>query len=250
MLVQAVTIFPEMFAALCSWGVTGRALKQGLWQFAAVNPRDFADNRLGYIDDRPFGGGPGMIMQAPPLQAALNAAQQRAGGTAKTVYLSPQGVPLTHEKTRRLAEEKALILLCGRYEGIDERLLQVNEIEEISVGDFVVSGGELPAMMLADAVLRHIPGVLGDARSVQEDSFAGGLLDCPHYTRPTEFCGVGVPDVLLSGDHGAIARWRLKQSLQRTLVRRPDLLAAKMFNPQESELLAEIRTKQADNSIS
>lgn len=220
--IQVITIFPEMFAALTDFGVTGRALKQKLWQFSSINPRRFANNELGYIDDRPFGGGPGMIMQAPPLQAALDYAKQQ-DSSAKVIYLSPQGKPLNHEKVLSLAQEKALILLCGRYEGIDERILQHNEIEEISIGDFVVSGGELPAMMLIDAVLRHQPQVLGDERSAKEDSFCHHLLDCPHYTRPVEFAGLTVPEVLLSGNHAEIAKWRLEQSQQRTKQRRPDL---------------------------
>lgn len=220
--IQVITIFPEMFVALTDFGVTGRALKQKLWQFSSINPRRFANNELGYIDDRPFGGGPGMIMQAPPLQAALDYAKQQ-DSSAKVIYLSPQGKPLNHEKVLSLAQEKALILLCGRYEGIDERILQHNEIEEISIGDFVVSGGELPAMMLIDAVLRHLPQVLGDERSAKKDSFCQQLLDCPHYTRPVEFAGLTVPEVLLSGNHAEIAKWRLEQSQQRTKQRRPDL---------------------------
>ncbi|MDO5685986.1 MAG: tRNA (guanosine(37)-N1)-methyltransferase TrmD [Neisseria sp.] len=249
MYIQAITLFPEMFAALTEYGVTGRALKQGLWRFDALNPRRFADNKLGYIDDRPFGGGPGMIMQAPPLQAALDAARQQAEN-AVTIYLSPQGKPLTHDMTVALAQQENLIVLCGRYEGIDERLFARNAIQEICIGDFVVSGGELPAMMLIDAVLRHRPQVLGDERSAQEDSFGNGLLDCPHYTRPVEFCGLGVPEVLLSGNHAAIAQWRLKQSLQRTRTRRPDLWERRSLTPQESRLLQEILSEQQDNSIS
>ena len=223
MKIQAITLFPEMFDSIIGYGVTGRAAKQRLWQFSAINPRRFADNKLGYIDDRPFGGGPGMIMMAPPLKAAIDAAQaETISGRGRVIYLSPQGSPLTHGKVSELARLDDLILLCGRYEGIDERLLQSSVDEEISIGDFVVSGGELPAMMLMDAVLRLVPGVLGDMQSAEQDSFSDGLLDCPHYTKPLEFQGMVVPEVLRSGNHGLIARWRLKQSLQRTLARRPD----------------------------
>lgn len=246
MFVQAITLFPEMFDGITAHGVTGRALQQGLWQFEAVNPRRFADNRLGYIDDRPFGGGPGMIMMAPPLQAAVRFAQSRyRGDSSRVIYLSPQGCPLKHPDVCRLAQYDNLVLLCGRYEGVDERVLQSCVDEEISIGDFVVSGGELPAMMLMDAVLRLIPGVLGDSRSAEQDSFADGLLDCPHYTRPAEFQGMGVPEVLTSGNHAAIAEWRLEQALRRTLARRPDLLVGRDLLPQEARLLEKIQKEQA-----
>lgn len=247
MLIQAITLFPEMFAAITGHGVTGRALKQQIWSFEAINPRCFADNKLGYIDDRPFGGGPGMIMMAPPLKAALDEARTRQQGSSKVIYLSPQGEPLNHLKAVELAGLDNLVLLCGRYEGIDERLLQQEVDEEICIGDFVVSGGELPAMMLIDAVLRLIPGVLGDMQSAKQDSFANGLLDCPHYTRPTEFQGMAVPDVLRSGNHGLIAEWRLKQALQRTLARRPDLLDKRDLTPQESRLLQQIQQEEQDS---
>lgn len=245
MKIQAITLFPEMFDSITGYGVTGRAAKQGLWQFSAINPRRFADNKLGYIDDRPFGGGPGMIIMAPPLKAAIDAAQaETISGRGRVIYLSPQGSPLTHGKASELARLDDLILLCGRYEGIDERLLQSSVDEEISIGDFVVSGGELPAMMLMDAVLRLVPGVLGDMQSAEQDSFSDGLLDCPHYTKPLEFQGMVVPEVLRSGNHGLIARWRLKQSLQRTLARRPDLLTRRSLIPQEARLLQEIEQEQ------
>lgn len=247
MLIQAVTLFPEMFDSITCHGVTGRALKQNLWQFNAINPRRFADNKLGYIDDRPFGGGPGMIMMAPPLSAAITAAKAQ-NDQGKVIYLSPQGTPLTHSKACELATEKHLILLCGRYEGIDDRLLQQEVDEEICIGDFVVSGGELPAMMLMDAVLRLLPGVLGDSRSAEQDSFADGLLDCPHYTRPIEFQGMAVPEVLRSGNHALIAEWRLKQALQRTLARRPDLLEKRELTPQESRLLQEIKQEERESN--
>ncbi|MDO4878420.1 MAG: tRNA (guanosine(37)-N1)-methyltransferase TrmD [Neisseria sp.] len=245
MKIQVVTLFPEMFDSITGYGVTGRALKQGIWRFCAINPRRFADNRQGYIDDRPFGGGPGMIMMAPPLYAAIEEAKAQVEGVSpRVIYLSPQGRPMTHQKAAELARLDDLILLCGRYEGIDERLLQSCVDEEIGIGDFVVSGGELPAMMLMDAVLRLVPGVLGDMRSAEQDSFSDGLLDCPHYTRPLEFQGMGVPEVLRSGNHGLIASWRLKQSLRRTLARRPDLLAGRGLIPQEAHLLEEIEQEQ------
>ena len=246
MFIQAITLFPEMFASITEYGVTGRAYKQKIWQFAAINPRRFADNKLGYIDDRPFGGGVGMVMMAEPLLKSVDFAKQNISGSLKktrVIYLSPQGVPLTHQKTVELSQLDNLILLCGRYEGVDERVLQSSVDEEISIGDFVVSGGELPAMMLMDAILRFVPNVLGEITSAEQDSFAGGLLDYPHYTRPAEFQGMTVPEVLTSGNHALIAEWRLKQSLHRTLMRRPDLLEKRDLLPQEIRLLAEIRAE-------
>ena len=244
MYIQAVTLFGEMFRSITDYGVTGRALQRGLWHFNSINPRQFADNKLGYIDDRPFGGGPGMIMMPEPLQSAIDTAKAQHNG--KVIYLSPQGSQLTHQKAAELAKLDGLILVCGRYEGIDERLLSGAIDEEISIGDFVVSGGELPAMMLMDAVLRLIPGVLGDADSAGQDSFANGLLDCPHYTRPIEFQGMTVPAVLRSGNHALIAEWRLEQALRRTLQRRPDLLAGRALTPEESRLLQKIQQEERD----
>lgn len=244
--IQAITLFADMFASITEYGVTGRALRDQKWHFDTINPRQFADNPLGYIDDRPFGGGPGMIMMAPPLQAAIEHAQSQCP-KAKLIYLSPQGTPLNHSMVSQLAEQEGLIVLCGRYEGIDERLLQHNNITEIAIGDFVVSGGELPAMMLMDAVLRLLPGVLGDAQSAQQDSFAHGLLDCPHYTRPVSFQNMEVPEVLRSGNHGLIAQWRLTQSLKRTLARRPDLLSARALTEEESRLLHAIAQEERDS---
>lgn len=243
MYIQAITLFPEMFQSITEYGVTGRARQQGIWQFRAINPRQFADNKLGYIDDRPFGGGVGMVMMAEPLFKAIECAKQHLGSlkSARVIYLSPQGAPLTHRKVVELSQLDNLILLCGRYEGVDERVLQTSVDEEISIGDFVVSGGELPAMMLMDAVLRFVPDVLGDMDSAIQDSFADGLLDYPHYTRPTEFQGMSVPDVLKSGNHALIAAWRLEQSLRRTLMRRPDLLDGRDLLPQEARLLDKIR---------
>ena len=250
MLIQAVTLFPEMFRSIVEYGVTGRARKQNLWQFSAINPRQFADNKLGYIDDRPFGGGAGMVMMAEPLCKAVEFAKQSSLQPARVIYLSPQGAPLTHKKVVELSQLNHLVLLCGRYEGVDERVLQSCVDEEISIGDFVVSGGELPAMMLMDAVLRFVPNVLGDMASAEQDSFADGLLDYPHYTRPAEFQGMGVPEVLTSGNHALIAEWRLEQSLRRTLMRRPDLLEKRDLLPQEIRLLDKIRQESNGESIS
>lgn len=250
MLIQAVTLFPEMFRSIVEYGVTGRAHTQNLWQFSAINPRQFADNKLGYIDDRPFGGGAGMVMMAEPLCKAVEFAKQSSLQPARVIYLSPQGAPLTHKKVVELSQLSHLVLLCGRYEGVDERVLQSCVDEEISVGDFVVSGGELPAMMLMDAVLRFVPKVLGDMASAEQDSFADGLLDYPHYTRPAEFQGMGVPEVLTSGNHALIAEWRLEQSLRRTLMRRPDLLEKRDLLPQEIRLLDKIRQESNGESIS
>lgn len=242
---DCVTIFPEMFAAVTQSGITRRALEEGHWAWAGWNPRDFAENAWRRVDDRPFGGGPGMVMQPAPLESAIAAAKarQREAGLAnsRVIYLSPQGAPLTHERVMRLATAgEGIVLLCGRYEGIDERLIERCVDEEISIGDFVLSGGELPAMVLIDAVVRQLPGVLGDAASAVEDSFVGGLLDCPHYTRPEVYQGVAVPAVLMSGDHKKIRRWRLQQSLLRTRKRRPDLLAHRSLTAEETQLLTEI----------
>lgn len=248
MWIQAITLFPEMFDSITQYGVTGRARKENIWQFSAINPRQFADNRLGYIDDRPFGGGVGMIMQAPPLQKAIDFAKQNTQNQpSRVIYLSPQGKPLNHQKVLELATYPHLIVVCGRYEGVDERLLENNIDEEIAIGDFVVSGGELPAMMLMDAVLRFVPNVLGEIQSAEQDSFANGLLDYPHYTRPIEFQGKKVPEVLTSGNHALIAQWRLEQSLKRTLLRRPDLLEKRDLIPQEARLLEKIRKEIKSN---
>jgi tRNA (guanine37-N1)-methyltransferase len=242
---DCITIFPEMFCAVTQSGITRRALEEQRWAWQGWNPRDFADNAWGRVDDRPFGGGPGMVMQPGPLEKAIAAAkgQQRQVGlpSSRVICLSPQGALLTHERVMQLATgEEGLILLCGRYEGIDERVIERWVDEEVSIGDFVLSGGELPAMVLIDAVVRQLPGVLGDAASAAEDSFASGLLDCPHYTRPEVYDGQAVPEVLVSGDHRRIRRWRLKQSLARTRKRRPDLLARRGLTAEEAQLLKEI----------
>lgn len=238
-----------MFVAVTHSGITRRALEEARWVWQGWNPRDFAENAWRRVDDRPFGGGPGMLMQPGPLEkaiAAAKAAQLAAGySRSRVIYLSPQGAPLTHQRVMALAEgDEGLVLLCGRYEGIDERLIERCVDEEISIGDFVLSGGELPAMVLIDAVVRQLPGVLNDAASAVEDSFVAGLLDCPHYTRPEVYEGQSVPDVLLSGDHKRIRRWRLKQSLARTRKRRPDLLAHRTLSAEETQLLTEIRGEE------
>ncbi len=243
-----ITLFPEMFAAVTASGITRRAQELGLYQLNCWNPRDFTTNNYRTVDDRPYGGGPGMVMLAEPLDKAIAAAkaQRVAQGqpVGKVVYMSPQGQPLTHTKVLSLVQEQHLILLCGRYEGVDERLIQRSVDEEISLGDFVLSGGEIAAMAVVDAVVRQLPGALHDAASAEQDSFVQGLLDCPHYTRPEEYQGMRVPDVLLSGHHKIIQRWRLKQSLARTRARRPDLLAQRResgaLTAEESQLLKEL----------
>ena len=219
-----LTLFPEAFTAVTEWGVTGRAFQTGLCQLHLQNPRLEATDRHGSVDDRPYGGGPGMVMQAPILSAALSKAKSVVGADAMVIALTPQGRKLDVPLTRRLAEASSLILVAGRYEGMDERFIEQEVALEVSIGDFVVSGGELPAMLLIDAVTRWLPRVLGHEASAEQDSFTKGMLDCPHYTRPEVFEGKAVPEVLLSGDHGAITEWRRAQALRRTLDRRPDLL--------------------------
>ncbi len=243
-----VTLFPEMFTALTEHGVTGRAVKRGQLTVEYSNPREHAHDRHRTVDDRPFGGGPGMLMKVEPLLEAIEAIREKAPSTPRVIYLSPQGQPLTQQRAEQLAQLDSLVLLCGRYEGIDERIIEMCVDEEVSIGDYVLSGGELGAMVLLDAVTRLIPGVLGHADSAVEDSFSEGWLDCPHYTRPEEFAGQRVPEVLLSGNHALIRRWRLKQSLGRTWQRRPDLLAELTLSKEQQQLLAEyIREQETDN---
>lgn len=244
MKICAVTLFPEMFSAVTGYGVTGRAVREGLLGFTAVNPRDFTHDRHRTVDDRPFGGGPGMLMKIAPLRDAISHAKSTLGGKVRTLYLSPQGRTLDQAMVQELAAEPALILVAGRYEGVDERLLQAEVDDEVSIGDFVLSGGELGAMVIMDALARQLPGVLGHAQSAQQDSFADGLLDCPHYTRPEHFQGVSVPQVLLGGNHEAIRRWRLKQSLGRTMERRPDLLERRNLSQEEAQLLDQYRQEK------
>lgn len=247
--IDVLTLFPEMVEHASRFGITGRARERGLWQLHVWNPRDHASGNYRNVDDRPYGGGPGMVMLREPLAKAVAAAQRAqhdAGfATSRTLYLSASGVPLAHGKVAELASaDVAYVLLAGRYEGIDERFVERCVDEEIAVGDFVVSGGELPALMLIDAMVRLLPGALNDAESAQQESFVDGLLDCPHYTRPEVDESGAVPGVLLSGDHAAIRRWRLKQSLGRTWQRRPDLLAKRTLTKEERMLLEEYRHEQ------
>lgn len=249
---DVVTLFPEMFGAVREYGITRRALERGLWDLRCWNPRDYTQDAHRTVDDRPFGGGPGMVMLVEPLRQAIEAAKaaQMAtlGKAGRVIYLSPQGAPFSHERALQLAQEPAAVLLCGRYEGIDQRLIDGWVDEEVSIGDFVVSGGELPAMLLMDAVVRHLPGALNDADSAVEDSFADGLLDCPHYTRPEVYEDQRVPPVLMSGNHAEIRRWRLKQALGRTWLRRPDLLEGRTLQREEMRLLEAFRQEQETGS--
>src|SRR5947207_1561309 len=237
MLVEVVTLFPEMVDVASRYGVTGRARERGLWTLHCRNPRDFATDAYRSVDDRPYGGGPGMVMLAEPLEKAIAAAKagMRASGVAepRVVHLTPQGRPLTHAHVDKLGKERGLVLVAGRYEGIDERVIERAVDLEFAVGDFVVSGGELPALMLIDAVVRQIPGALNDAQSSVDESFVDGLLDCPHYTRPEIYAERAVPPVLLSGNHAEIARWRRRQAIGRTWLRRPEILAARGLSAEE-----------------
>ncbi|MFC6670122.1 tRNA (guanosine(37)-N1)-methyltransferase TrmD [Marinobacterium aestuariivivens] len=243
-----VSLFPEMFEAVTAYGVTGRAVRNRLIEVECWNPRDFTQDRHRTVDDRPYGGGPGMLMKVQPLRDAIRAARSAGGEGATVIYLSPQGRRLDHAGVRELASRQKLILVAGRYEGIDERLLETEIDEEWSLGDFVLSGGELPAMTLIDAVSRLVPGVLGHRDSAAEDSFCEGLLDCPHYTRPEQFDGMQVPEVLLGGNHEEIRRWRLKQQLGRTWQRRPDLLETLELDREQQTLLNEyIREAQGSD---
>ena len=291
---DCVTLFPQMFAALTESGITSRALKAARYSLELWNPRDFTSDNYRTVDDRPYGGGPGMVMLAEPLDQAIRAAKARvagserkviylspqgrkldhdkvmelargpgmvmlaepldeairaakarvAGSERKVIYLSPQGGVLAHGKVMELAAGPGAVLLCGRYESVDERLIRRAVDEELSIGDYVLSGGELAAMVLIDAVVRQLPGVLGDEDSAAQDSFVGGLLDCPHYTRPEEYAGERVPPVLLSGNHAEIERWRLKQALGRTWQRRPDLLEKRALSAAEAKLLEEFKREQ------
>ena len=245
---DVITLFPPMFEAITQHGITRRALEQGRYQLQLWNPRDFTLDNHRTVDDRPYGGGPGMVMLAEPLDAAIDAALNRqrklAIGKPKVLCLTPQGERLNDQMVRSLAQQPGLVLLAGRYEGIDERLIQHRVDLELSIGDYVLSGGELAAMALIDAVVRHLPGALGDAESAAQESFAAGMLDCPHYPRPEVWQELAVPAVLLSGNHAAIARWRLKQSLGRTWLRRPDILAQRQLTKEESRLLAEYQQEQ------
>ena len=255
MRIQVITLFPQAFRPLVEIGVTGRAIAAGQVRLATIDPRDHARDRHRTVDDRPYGGGPGMVMAVEPLRSAIREARGRAkagigaeagtGPAAKVSLLSPQGRPLDQAAVRRLAARQELILVCGRYEGIDERLIELEIDEEWSIGDYVLSGGELAAAVVIDAVTRLLPGVLGDEQSAAQDSFMDGLLDCQHYTRPEEIDGLSVPPVLLSGDHAAIERWRRKQALGRTWLRRPELLRAVALDEESARLLAEFKAEHA-----
>jgi tRNA (guanine37-N1)-methyltransferase len=242
---DVVTIFPQMFDAVAVAGVTGRAREKGIYQLVTWNPRDFAQNAYRTVDDRPYGGGPGMVMMPEPVGRALAGARQRQRSAGverpRVIHLTPQGRVLHHGLVMELAAESGVVLLAGRYEGVDERVI-ANEIDdEISLGDYVLSGGELAAMVVIDCIVRQLPGVLGDAESASQESFVHGLLDCPHYTRPETYAGQAVPPVLMSGNHAQISRWRLKQALGRTWQRRPDLLGRRALSDEERRLLEEFK---------
>ena len=253
---DVVTLFPAMFDAISQHGITARALENKLYGLSLWNPRDYTTDNHRTVDDRPYGGGPGMVMLAEPLEQAIQAAKARqlAAGVIKpkVIHMSPSGKPLTHEIVMDLVAEQGLVVLASRYEGVDQRLLDRVVDAEYSIGDYVLSGGELPAMVLMDAIVRQLPGALGDADSAVEDSFVDGLLDCPHYTRPEEYAGERVPEVLTSGNHAKIKQWRLKMSLKRTRDQRPDLLAVRSLSKEESRLLAELdvelKAKQEQDS--
>ncbi|MCW8844419.1 MAG: tRNA (guanosine(37)-N1)-methyltransferase TrmD [Gammaproteobacteria bacterium] len=237
--IEVVSLFPELVEAGVSFGVIGRAMQRGLASMGTVNPREFADDRHRTVDDRPYGGGPGMVMKVEPLRSAIYKARERAPKGSPVIYLSAQGGVFDQARAQELASLPGLILVAGRYEGVDERLVEREVDEELSIGDYVLSGGELPALVVIDAVLRLLPGVLGDEDSAEQDSFAAGLLDCPHYTRPEEVDGLRVPEVLLGGNHEQIRQWRLKQALGRTWLRRPELLEAMTLDVEQQELLSE-----------
>lgn len=248
MRIDVVTIFPELVEAVGQVGVTGRAVERGLLKLATWDPRDYTQDRHRTVDDRPYGGGPGMVMKVEPLRAAIRDARGSGDRRGRVIYLSPQGRTLDQDAVRELAEAEHLVLIAGRYEGIDERIVEAEIDEEWSIGDYVLSGGELPAMVLIDAVARLLPGALGDAESAQQDSFMAGLLDHPHYTRPEEIDGRRVPAVLLGGNHAEIERWRRKQALGRTWLRRPELLESLDLSDRDRQLLDEYIHEHADRS--
>ncbi len=243
---SAISLFPEMFSAITQQGVVGRAIKNGKVSVDLINPRDFTSDRHRTVDDRPYGGGPGMLMKIEPLEKAINSA--KSGTPGKVIYLSPQGKRIDHKIVRQLSQEKHLILLAGRYEGVDERLISEQVDLELSLGDFVLSGGELGAMVIIDSVTRLLPEVLGHSESAEQDSFVDGLLDHPHYTRPEVYNGAKVPEVLLSGNHQAIEAWRLQQRLGQTWLRRPELLQQRKLSKQEQQLLKLFQEKYSPES--
>jgi len=238
MRIDVITLFPEMVRDCASHGIQGRAIEHGLLQLQTWNPRDYTEDKHRGVDDRPYGGGPGMVMQVQPLRAAIRAARE-TGATAPVIYLSPQGQRFDQHKAQQLAGLEGMTLVAGRYEGVDERFIDLEVDEELSAGDYVLSGGELPALTVMDAVTRLLPGALGDADSAQEDSFMDGLLDYPHYTRPEKIDGLQVPAELIGGNHADIRRWRAKQALGRSWQRRPDLLEALQLDEQQQRLLNE-----------
>ena len=247
MQIGLITLFPEMFSAITDYGISGRAVREGLVALDYWNPRDFTMDRHRTVDDKPFGGGPGMLMKTEPLLAAIKAAKNdllngvQDSAVCKVIYLSPQGRSLTQQAILELAKSDKMVMVCGRYQGIDARVIDAEIDEEISLGDFVISGGEIAAMALIDAMIRFLPGALGDEDSARRDSFSDGLLHSPDYTRPQSFAGAQVPSVLLSGDHAAIRRWRLQQSLGATWLKRPELLAAMTLDEEQQELLAQFK---------
>ena len=244
MWIGVVSLFPEMFKAITDYGISRRAVENGLLALEVWNPREFTEDKHRTVDDKPYGGGPGMLMKVQPLKDAINAAKSKAQAQCPVIYLSPQGKPLEQADLASLAMLPEMILVAGRYEGIDERLIESAIDMEVSIGDFVASGGELPAMLLIDGVTRLLPGAVGDADSVEQDSFSNGLLDYPQYTRPETEDGLTVPEVLMSGDHGQIARWRKMQSLGRTYKKRPDLITARTLTEEEKQLLDEYLAKR------
>lgn len=236
---DVITLFPEMVTAASAYGVVGRAIERTVVSLSVWNPRDYALDRHRTVDDRPYGGGPGMVMKYQPLHDAVNDAKQASAETGKVVYLSPQGKPITQALLSDASKMTRMILVAGRYEGIDERFVELDCDDEWSIGDYVISGGELAALVVIDAVTRLLPGVLGDEDSAQQDSHSNGLLDCPHFTRPEQIEGYSVPEVLLGGNHTAIDRWRMKQALGRTWLRRPELLKKKNLSAEQEQLLKE-----------
>ena len=247
-----ITLMPEMFKAISSYGVTGRAFSKGLVELELCNPREFSIDNHNTIDDRSYGGGPGMLMMVDPIVKSINSIRDEHNKKnlkrAKVIHMTPKGKPLNHKLVKKLLKEESLIIIASRYEGIDDRIENWVD-EEISIGDYVLSGGEFPAMVLMDCMIRQLPGALNDAESANLDSFVDGLLDYPHYTRPEEFEGLKVPDVLLSGNHEKIRLWRLKASLRETLIKRPDLLAERLLTKEESRLLQDIKREQEQDSL-
>ena len=237
MKVGLITLFPKMFDALLEHGISSRAFKKGLIEVKCFNPRAYAPGDHNTVDDRPYGGGPGMVLMAEPLRQSIKEARDWIGVKTKVIYLSPQGQVLAQKGVQSLSSESSLIFISGRYEGVDERVIDLEVDEEWSIGDYVLSGGELPTMVVMDTIIRQLPGALGDQLSAKQDSFSEGLLDYPHYTRPETYEGLKVPDILLSGNHENIRKWRLKESLKRTLFKRPELLSGLSLNKEQEEML-------------